>query len=107
MQVYKNQDNASAIDFLKRLINITDLKIQVIKTDNAFYFTNRHTGYNKPADLLNPRLHLFNLLCDKLGMPHYLIDPGKSQQNSFVERLHKTDQEKFYEQVQFISFGTS
>jgi len=39
-----------------------------------------------------------------LGIEHYLIDPGKPQQNPFVERSHREDQEKFYEQNQFKSF---
>ena len=37
-------------------------------------------------------------------MPHYLIDPGKPQQNAFVERSHRTDQEKFYEENKFRTF---
>ena len=48
--------------------------------------------------------HPFDILCDEMGLPHYLIDPGKPQQNSLVERSHRTDQEKFYEQNQFKSF---
>ncbi|MCX6765004.1 MAG: integrase core domain-containing protein, partial [Candidatus Nealsonbacteria bacterium] len=34
-----------------------------------------------------------------------LIDPGKPQQNVFVERSHREDQEKFYEQNIFKSFN--
>ena len=32
---------------------------------------------------------------------HYLIDPGKPAQNGTVERSHREDQEKFYEQNKF------
>ena len=53
---------------------------------------------------MNPRLHAFDILCQELGIPHYLIDPGKPQQNAFVERSHRTDQEKFYEQIKLKSF---
>jgi len=104
MQVCENADNVSAISFLKELINVADFKIQAVKTDNGSCFTNRYTGYNKSADPLNPRLHAFDVLCNELETPHYLIDPGKPQQNAFVERSHREDQEKFYEQTRFKSF---
>src|SRR3989344_5535972 len=96
LQAYENADNAGAILFLKELINIADFEIKAIKTDNGSCFTNRYTGYNKSTDPLNPRLHAFDVLCQEIGIPHYLIDPGKPQQNAFVERSHRTDQEKFY-----------
>ena len=84
-------DTTSSLSFLKELLTIADFKICAVKTDNAAIFTNRYTGYNKSTDLLNPRLHPFDILCNELKIPHYLIDPGKPQQNSFVERLHRTD----------------
>ena len=104
MQVYENADNVSAISFLKELENVADFKIQAVKTDNGSCFTNRYTGYNKSTDPLNPRLHAFDVLCNELGIPHYLIDPGKPQQNSYVERSHRTDQQKFYDELTFKSF---
>ena len=104
MQAYDNIDNASVIAFLKELMSIADFKILAIKTDNGVCFTNRYIGYNKSTDPLNPRLHAFDILCNELEITHYLIDPGKPQQNSFVERSHKTDQQTFYEQLTFRSF---
>ena len=104
MQAYENADNASSIAFLKELMNIADFKIQAVKTDNGSCFTNRYTGYNKSTDPLNPRLHAFDILCNKLKIPHYLIDAGKPQQNSYVERSHRTDQQKFYDGLTFNSF---
>lgn len=105
LQAYDDASANSAEYFLRELIKITDFKIQAIKTDNGACFTNRYTGYNKSSDPLNPRLHEFDIICQKLGMPHYLIDPGKPQQNSFVERSHRTDQEKFYNENIFKNFG--
>ena len=104
LQAYSDASSFSAISFLKKLMAVADFRIWAVKTDNGSCFTNRYTGYNKSSDPLNPRLHLFDLLCQALKIPHYLIDPGKPQQNSFVERSHRTDQEKFYEQNQFKSF---
>ncbi len=104
MQAYENVDNVSSITFLEELIGVADFKIMAIKTNNGSCFTNRYTGYNKSSDPLNPKLHEFDVLCQRLGIPHYLIDPGKPQQNSFVERSHRTDQEKFYNENIFRSF---
>lgn len=103
LQGYDDASSYSAIRFLKEVIRLAPFKIQAIKTDNGACFTNRYTGYSKSSDPLNPRIHSFDVLCKELDIPHYLIDPGKPQQNSFVERSHREDQEKFYEQVSFKS----
>jgi len=50
---------------------------------------------------MNPRLHDFDLLCQRYNIIHYLIDPGKPAQNGTVERSHREDQEKFYERNKF------
>jgi len=96
LEIYDNFGNGSAIDFLSKLIAVTDFRIRAVKTDNGSSFTNRYTGYQKSADPLNPRLHPFDLECQKLNIIHYLIDPGKPNQNGRVERSHRTDQEMFY-----------
>jgi transposase len=103
MQVYDNIDTASAMTFLKELISVADFKIMAVKTDNAGIFTNRYNGYYK-SDLPFPRPHAFDVVCEEFRIPHYLIDPGKPQQNSFVERSHRTDQQKFYDDMSFASF---
>ncbi len=104
LQAYDDASSSSAMQFLKELIRVADFKVQAIKTDNGACFTNRYTGYNKSSDPLNPRLHPLDILCQDLKIPHYLIDPGKPQQNAFVERSHRTDQECFYDQLAFKSF---
>lgn len=103
MQAYDNIDTVSAMAFLKELMSVADFKIKAIKTDNGSCFTNRYNGYYK-SDLPFPRPHAFSVLCGEFGATHYLIDPGKPQQNSFVERSHRTDQEKFYDELEFASF---
>jgi len=56
-----------------------------IKTDNGSNFTNRYTGYLKSTDTINPKLHAFDILCQKYNIIHYLIDPGKPSQNGKKE----------------------
>lgn len=103
LQAYEDESTFSAISFLRELVRVADFKIQSVKTDNGTCFTNRYTGYYK-SDLPFPRPHAFDKVCQENNILHYLIDPGKPQQNSFVERSHREDQEKFYEQTKFKSF---
>lgn len=101
LAVYDDFGNDSTIAFLNRLLTIAPFRIRAIKTDNGPSFTNRYTGYQKSADPINPRLHPFDLACQRLNIIHYLIDPGKPAQNGKVERSHRTDQEMFYNRRQF------
>ncbi len=101
LKIYEDYSNLSAISFLQELINVAPFRIRAVKTDNGSYFTNRYTGYQKSTDPLNPELHEFDLLCQKLNIIHYLIDPGKPAQNGKVERSHRSDQETFYERVTY------
>jgi transposase len=84
LKVYDNYSNPSSIKFLEELIGIAPFRIRAIKTDNGSNFTNRYTGYLKSSDPLNPRVHPFDLLCQKYNIIHYLIDPGKPNQNGKV-----------------------
>lgn len=101
LKIYDNYSNSDSINFLEELIKVAPFRIRSIKTDNGSNFTNRYTGYLKSSDPMNPRLHDFDLLCQKFNIIHYLIDPGKPNQNGTVERSHREDQEKFYEQNRF------
>jgi transposase len=101
LKIYENIDNGSAIAFLNDLIKIAPFRIRAIKTDNGGCFTNRYTGYLKSSDPFNPKLHEFDLLCQRLNIIHYLIDPGKPSQQGKVEKSHRADQETFYDQTKF------
>jgi len=101
LKIYDDYSNFHSIDFLKHLIKIAPFRIRAVKTDNGSNFTNRYTGYLKSTDPLNPKLHQFDILCQKYNILHYLIDPGKPQQNGKVERSHRTDQEMFYQRNEF------
>lgn len=103
LKIYEDYSNFSSVKFLLELIKVAPFRIRSIKTDNGSNFTNRYTGYLKSSDPFNPKLHIFDLVCQKHQIIHYLIDPGKPNQNGKVERSHRTDQEMFYERNQFKS----
>jgi len=97
MKVYEEQTNYHSVLFLEEVIGRFEHKIQAIKTDNGFIFTNRYMGSYKRSDLSSRSLHALDQACAKHGITHYLIDPGKPAQNGTVERSHREDQEKFYD----------
>ena len=101
LKIYDDHSNTNSIKFLEKLIKVAPFRVRAIKTDNGSNFTNRYTGYLKSTDPMNPRLHDLDLLCQKLNIIHYLIDPGKPSQNGKVERSHRTDQEMFYDRRNF------
>jgi len=101
IRVYDQQANITSLEFLHELLRVFPYEIKAIKTDNGSIFTNRYTGYLKSADPINPNLHPFDIRCQKLGIVHYLIDPGKPAQNGKVERSHRSDQESFYDKIKF------
>lgn len=103
LKIYDDYSNGSSMKFLQKVISVAPFRIRAIKTDNGSNFTNRYTGYTKSSDPMNPRLHALDILCQKLNIIHYLIDPGKPAQNGKVERSHRSDQEIFYERNRFRS----
>lgn len=104
LKVYDEQSNYHSIVFLREVISLFPYKIEAVKTDNGFVFTNLYNGTYKRADLLPKRPHSFDCFCNENNTIHYLIDRGKPQQNGAVERSHRTDQEQFYDKNNFRSF---
>lgn len=101
MKIYDEQSNYHSIVFLAEVIRLFPHKIEAVKTDNGFVFTNLYTGTYKRADLLPKQPHAFDCFCNERNIIHYLIDRGKPQQNGIVERSHREDEEKFYQQNKF------
>lgn len=104
LNAYDEQTSDHSVRFLKEVIETFTYEIKAIKTDNGSIFTNYYLGTNKRSDLLVKTMHGLDVFCQKQKIKHFLIDPGKPSQNGKVERSHREDQEKFYEQHKFTSF---
>lgn len=103
LKIYEEQTNFNSILFLKEVMSRFPYKIQAVKTDNGSIFTNYYLGTNKRSDVSVKTIHSLDLFCRENNIIHYLIDPGKPAQNGTVERSHREDQQKFYEQNKFKS----
>lgn len=103
LEIYEEQTNGNSVLFLKEIIGRFPHVIQAIKTDNGSIFTNRYLGTYRRSDLSSRQLHTLDMFCAQHNIIHYLIDPGKPAQNGTVERSHREDQEKFYDQNKFRS----
>jgi len=101
LEVFDEQSSYHSIKFLEIVMERFEYKIQAIKTDNGSVFTNYYLGTNKRSDLLVKTLHGLDQFCQERNIVHYLIDPGKPAQNGTVERSHREDEEKFYQQKKF------
>ena len=104
LKIYDEQSSYNSIQFLKEVMKRFKYKIQAVKTDNGAIFTNYYTSMTKRSDMTVKTLHALDLFCRENNIIHYLIDPGKPAQNGTVERSHREDQQKFYEQNKFKSF---
>jgi transposase InsO family protein len=104
LNAYDEQTSDHSVRFLEEVIGTFTYEIKAIKTDNGSIFTNYYLGTNKRSDLLVKTMHGLDVFCQKYKIKHFLIDPGKPAQNGKVERSHREDQEKFYEQNKFTSF---
>ncbi len=103
LEVFPEEAIHNAIRMMESVLTRFPYSITGLKTDNHATFTNRYNGTYRREDLSPGRMHALDLWCARHGITHYLIDPGKPAQNGTVERSHREDQEKFYEQHTFRS----
>ena len=104
LKIYEEQSSYHSVCFLREVMGKFGYKIQAVKTDNGVIFTNYYLGTNKRSDVSIKTLHGLDIFCRENNIIHYLIDPGKPAQNGTVERSHREDQQKFYEQNKFRDF---
>lgn len=95
--IYEIQSTFESVLFFDTLCKRLPFPLTGLQTDNHSTFTNYYTGYTKSADPSQPRLHALDLACQRRGITHYLIDPGKPAQNGKIERFHRTVEDEFYQ----------
>jgi transposase InsO family protein len=105
LRVFEEESTYHTLVFLADVIERFPHPITGVKTDNHPTFTNYYLGTGKRSDMTVKTLHALDVFCAERGIVHYLIDPGKPAQNGTVERSHREDQEKFYEQQVFRSLA--
>ena len=103
LEIFDEQSSYHSIQFLQIVMEKFKYKISAIKTDNHSTFTNFYTGMNKRSDMTVKTIHPLDVFCLQNNVIHYLIDRGKPNQNGTVERSHREDEEKFYQQNRFSS----
>ena len=106
--IYEELSNQNSIDFLKKVLEFyqhLEIKVETVQTDNHATFTNIYAGGNKKEDHEKIRLHpLTEFLLDQ-GIQHLLSRPGRPQDNAFVERSHRIDNEEFYRTLDLPSLS--
>lgn len=94
---YKEHSGWSTKDFIQRAVVYFGYAPRVIQTDNGTEFTNpKGTGEGK--------VHIADQTMNKLGIKHQLIRAYTPRHNGKVERSHRTDQERFYNFLQYTTF---
>lgn len=75
------------------------IQVECIQTDNGFEFTKRLGRSKNERDLT-----LFEQFLQSQGVQHKTIRPYTPRHNGKVERSHREDQKRFYDQAKFFSF---
>jgi transposase InsO family protein len=94
-EIFDEHSTYSSVEFVKHLVQRFPLEILCIQTDNGAEFTSRYTGANHPS--------AFEAHLAEQGIRHKLIAPATPRHNGKVERSHRTDQERFYNDNKFFS----
>ena len=94
---YKEQSTFSTVDFLKRALVYFGYLPAIIQTDNGTEFT-------PPKNAKETTVNAVDRFLTKYGIRHKLIKPYTPRHNGKVERSHRTDQECFYNHLQYSTF---
>ena len=87
--------SCNAAKFLMMAQNYYPFKIECVQTDNGIEFTNAFVSPDK--------LSAFETYCQKAGIRHKRVRVATPRHNGKVERVHRIDQERFYNYHTFYS----
>ncbi len=93
--IFDEKTSYNAAKFLMMAQNYYPFTIQCVQTDNGAEFTNALFGSEKPS--------VFERYCIKTEIEHKRIRVATPRHNGKVERVHRIDQERFYEDRRFYS----
>jgi transposase InsO family protein len=93
--IFDEKSTYSSKLFVEELIQKFPFTIQCIQTDNGTEFTSILQGATKPS--------AFEAFLESLGIRHKRIAVATPRHNGKVERSHRTDQERFYDNNEFYS----
>jgi transposase len=92
---YEEHTPSNTVDFVKRCFLFYEYKPEEIQTDNGTEFT-----WNKDK---MKKLHPLDQLCISENIYHHKIRPRTPRHNGKVERSHRCDNERFYNNLKFYS----
>ena len=99
---YKEHNVNSTLDFVKRSIVYFGYIPERIQTDNGLEFTNhKEKKYKDGTTIMTKKVHALDIMLEKLGIKHQLIRAYTPRLNGKVERSHRSDQESFYNYLEF------
>ena len=84
LKVYERHNQANAIDFIDHVVEKLPFRIKMVRTDNGHEFQARF------------HWHLMDL-----GIDHVYIKPRTPRLNGKVERSHRTNEEEFYQLLEY------
>ena len=92
---YEEHTPSNTVDFVKRCFLFYGYKPEEIQTDNGTEFT-----WNKDK---MKKIHPLDQLCIGENIYHHKIRPRTPRHNGKVERSHRCDNERFYNNLKFYS----
>ena len=96
---YDDKSSYSANEFLKRVLDYFPFPIKEIRTDNGMEYTKRLSNE------ITPTPTLFEQTLKKHEINHDYIKPFTPKHNGKVERSHRKDNERFYQDRSFIDLN--
>lgn len=94
---YTEHTPMNTVDFVYRCFLFYKYKPQEIQTDNGIEFTWNQEKFKK--------IHPLDHLCIKEHIYHHKIKPRTPRHNGKVERSHRNDNERFYNNLKFYSLN--